>query len=189
MSTNKYVVVWDPEGKYWEGSLVDHAVAQLVRGRHGAAIPTDPELFAISGVGGYMRRGWGAGWPLEPTIPTSCCPLSLFLTQAHRSLHWAARIVATEETRERVMMRGLEASGSVQIMSYAGRSNMFKASVSPRKGVQHLRDLGPADKHGGWTVEGDAVVHPTMEGVATFALYGAAPGCRVAWAAISVTKG
>lgn len=184
-----YVVAWDPEGKYWEGALVDHAVATMIRGRGGAALPTDPELFQISGVGGYMRRGWGSGWPLDALMPKAICPLSLYLTTDHRTLYWAARLQADDASVGRAMESGLDLSSSVQIMSYAPRANMFKAPVTPKENTHQIRALGKADERGGWTIGGTAAVHPAMEGVAAFALYGSGAGVRVAWAALSVARG
>lgn len=189
MSQRNHVVVWDPEGKYWEGSLVGPEVATLIRGRGGAALPTDPELFAVSGVGGYMRRGWGAGWPLDAMAPRSFCPLALYVTPEHRALHWAARLVADEGHLAAARERGIDHPGSIQIMSYSPRSNTFKVSITPRTEVVKIAGLGKADDLGGWTIGGHAVAHPAMEGVAAFALYGSGAGVRVAWAALSAVKG
>lgn len=76
---NNKIVVWDPKGDYWEGSLVDDATARIVQTRGGAVLPTTPEHFKRSGCGGFFKRAWGAGWPLDYAAPKLCCPMVLFV--------------------------------------------------------------------------------------------------------------
>jgi hypothetical protein len=46
--------------------------------------------------------------------------------------------------------------------------------------------LGPIDDFGGWTIQGRSQIHVQGEGCYGLALYGFAPGLRVAWAAASL---
>lgn len=182
------IVVWDPEGKYWEGSLVSDATSDRIKGRGGATLPVDPALFQLSGVGGYFKRSWGAGWPCEHSIPKMFCPMTLFITPEHRILHWVARIVPDENHAHQAESKGIDGPGTLTIMSYTARANTYTAPVTPETQVQQLRLLGATDKLGGWTVGGRAIANPSVEGNHAFALYGAAQGIRVAWAALSVVK-
>ncbi len=183
------IVVWDPEDRYWEGSLVEPQVATAIRQRGGASLPVDASMFALSGIGGYMRRGWGAGWPLDNLAPQSVCPLALYVTPDHRVIHWVARLVPSEALAARSREQAPDAPGSIQLMSVAARANTMKLGLSSRTELRRTRDLGPTDSHGGWLVRGEVSVNPTSEGVASFSLYGTAPGLRVAWAAVSATRG
>lgn len=181
---NNYVVVWDPQDRYWEGSLVSEMVANQIAGRGGVALPVDPALFQVSGVGGYFRRGWGAGWPMDHGVPKMFCPMSIYMTPEHRVLHWVARLVPDEKFNVKEPIPG---PSTLSVMSYAARANSYSSPLS-NTGAKPLRELGVVDANGGWTARGSATTNPGVEGAYAFALYGAAPGVRVAWGALSVTK-
>lgn len=182
------VVVWDPAGKYWDGSLVGDAVVQQIKGRGGVCLPVDPALFSLSGVGGYFKRAWGAGYPCDHGVPRMFCPMSLYMSTDYRVLHWAARLVPDEAHARRASEVGVEGPGTISIMSYPARANTYAAPVTPVTQVQPLNLLGVVDERGGWTIGGRAHVNPSIEGNHAFALYGTASGLRVVWAAITVVK-
>lgn len=178
------IVVWDPEGKYWEGSLVGEAQATVIRGRGGVALPVDPELFKVSGIGGYFRRGWGAGWPCDHGVPKMFCPMTIYVTPEHRQLHWAARLIPEDDR----IASGIQGPATMTIMGYPARANTHCATITPTVGLRPLRELGAVDAHGGWNLVANAIANPAVEGNHAFALYGAAPGVRVAWAALTIVK-
>jgi hypothetical protein len=182
-----HIVVWDPEAKYWEGSLVNAQTATQVRGRGGVALPVDASLFALSGVGGYARRAWGAGWPCEATTPRMFCPLTVYLTPEHRRLIWAARVVPDEAHAAKARETGIDGQ-ALMMTSFLARGNTYQASVTPRVAARPMRELGPVDERGGWTIGGEVAIHPSIEGNHAFALYGAVRGARVVWVALTVAR-
>lgn len=185
---NHHVVVWDPEGKFWEGSLVDHPVAVQIRGRGGVALPADPSLFQVAGNGGFFKRAWGAGWPCDHSTPRHFCPLSVYLSKESKIVHWAARLVPDEKFAE-AATKGPDSPGTISLMAMPSRGNTMQAPLTPRTNAKRLADLGPADANGGWTIEGNAFANVLLEGNHGFSLYGAGSGVRVAWAAISAVRG
>jgi hypothetical protein len=184
------VVVWDPEGDSEEGSVVDGANAPILKARGATLLPCDLELFKRSGIGGYMRRGWGSGWPLDHGTPRLFCPLTLWLTPAHRLVHWAARIVPDPRRLAEAMEKGLpDLLGFLRLAADSTQSTAHQAAVGAVAQPIDARQLGKADKHGGWTVGGDTRITPASEGHYGFSLYGTLPGVRIAWAAISAAEG
>jgi hypothetical protein len=186
---NHHVVVWDPDEKYWEGSLVDHPVATIIRGRGGVALPVDPSLFQISGNGGFFKRAWGAGWPCDHQTPRHFCPLSIFVMKDHKIVHWAARLVPDERFADAAKSGPPDDPGTITLMAMTPRANTFQAPLTPRTNAKRIRDLGPCDANGGWTIEGNAFANIAFDGHHSFALYGTGSGVRVAWAAITAVKG
>jgi len=183
----KHVVVWDPEDKYTEGSLVDDGVAAMVKGRGGSVLPVDATLFELGGCAGYMRRGWGAGWPVDFSMPKMFCPLTLYITKEQRTIHWSARLVSTL-VRTGPGDVDPRRDGVIQLAAAPSRGNTLQAPLTPKVVPPRLMDLGPADAHGGWLIGGTAQVNVREEGNHSFALYGSGAGVRVAWAAIAATR-
>lgn len=185
---NQFVVVWDPEGKYWEGAIVEQSMMQQIKARGGVVLPVDPMLFTLAGDGGFFKRAWGAGWPCDHTTPKSFCPLTLFLTKAHTLIYWAARLVPDKRYFEVDKGGPVDDTGQINIMSLTQRANTFQAPLTPRTGPKRIRDLGPADEHGGWTIDGHAFANVAFEGHHSFSLYGTGKGVQVAWAAITAAR-
>lgn len=183
-----YVVVWDPEDVYWEGSIVDAAQALPLKARGVCLLPCDPKLFKRSGIGGYMRRGWGAGWPLDQTFPTLFCPLTIWASPTHRRIEWAARLLPIPSLVARAHEAGLDLAGMIRLTNDSTQSAVSQAAMSPGAPPIDGRSLRRTDEHGGWTVGGSAAIHPVQDGHYGFALYGSLPGVRVAWAAITVLE-
>lgn len=185
-----HIVVSDPEGDHWEGSVVDGANAPILKARNATLLPCDPELFKRSGVGGYMRRGWGSGWPMDQGAPRLFCPLALWLTPAHRLVHWCARLMPDPRRAEEAKDKGLpDLAGFLRLASDSAQASVLQAAVAATAQPVDARTLGKADAYGGWTVGGEARISPGLDGHYGFSLYGTMPGVRVAWAAISVTEG
>lgn len=180
------VVVDDPAGEFWEGSLVGKEVAAQVLSRGGATLPVDAGLFRLSGVGGYFRRAWGAGWPIDHMSPQRFCPMALWLPSTHRVLNWVARL-APDARALAALREGRPLDGQIQVSSEPGRSSGHKAGLSPEKLPVLGKELGPLDERGGWTVGGRARIGLQADAVYEFALYGWLPGARVVWAACSAT--
>lgn len=187
----QHVVVWDPEGQYWEGALVRPEVAETVRQRGGCSLPASPETFRLSGVGGFFKRAWGAGWPLDFAFPQMSCPLTVFIPEGYRGMYWAIRLQASSDILERAMKGEPVAQGTVRIVADSTQAFALKAAVTP---VGRAEDgnaaqgssLGKADALGGWILTGRCIVNPPQPGHCGFGVYGTMPGVRVAWAALSV---
>lgn len=185
------VVVWDPEGEYWPGALLKapdlNQAGQVVTGagladalaaRGVVLLPVVPKLFRLSGVGGYAKREWGAGWPMSIGVPRNISPLTMYCTTDYGELHWVARLMGEGSCE-----------GSLKLVSDASQPNPLRAGLT-YDGVMSqvdLRNLGPADKHGGWVVGGRARVKFASDGHYGFGLYGAASSLRVVWAAVSLS--
>ncbi len=102
MGAKQYIVVEDPENSYWEGALVDEQRAGQLRARGVALLPCLPDMFRRSGVGGYARRAWGAGWPLDSAVPRMVAPLTVYLApEAGTHVYWLARLVCDQELLEK----------------------------------------------------------------------------------------
>lgn len=180
-----FIVVEDPESRYYEGSLVSpQKAAQLVT-RGVTLLPVAPELFALSGVGGYMRRAWGAGWPLDSNVPMMTSKLALYCDKEHTALHWCARLVVSEEQEKRNDGKAMQ--GILRIASDSSQRNPQGSKLSGVGAPIDISKLGAPDARGGWTIAGEAVMSTPGEGHYGFALYGMAPGLRVLWAAVSCT--
>ena len=188
MSTKK-IVIDDPKGDYWDGSLVDEQTARIIEARGGCCLPCVPELFKRAGVGGFFKRAYGAGWPLDFPAPRMFCPLTIWVDQRYRDLHWRARLLPAEGacTPDGVLIPN-RLQGGLRLTADGGHTNAFQSSVSIRGNSPDAASLGPRDKEGGWTVGGHAIIQPSQDGFFSFSLYGAMPGLRVAWAALSLSE-
>ena len=175
---NRYIVIDDPELQYYDGALVERARAEQLRTRGCSVLPVDPDLFRQSGVGGYFRRAWGSGWPLDGTHPTMHAPMTLFCAERHVLLHWCARLV--RDTVDLTTGQLRIAGDPSQHM--AGRL----AGITPVDKPIDIKLLGDA-KRGGWVVGGTAKLTVGAEGHYGVALYGYAPGLAVLWAACTAT--
>lgn len=181
------VVAWDPSGEYWEGSLVAAGAEGAMRLRGAVLLPVDPELFRMSGIGGYFRRSWGAGWPLDHLAPRSCCPATLFVPALHRTLHWRLRLVPDAAWAVAASKGERFTQGQLTVAADVSRAGGHRAGVTPSRSPYQADELGKTDGHGGWTVEGHAILHPPADSYYEFSVYGTMPGVRAAWFAVSST--
>jgi hypothetical protein len=182
------IVVWDPNEEFLEGALIDRQRENILNARGGVALPVDPGLFKLSGVGGYMRRGWGSGWPLDHHQPRMCCPLTMFLPMTHRHINWVVRLIPAPAHAEAAANGETFGEGQLRLVGDSAQSHATAISVTPGDGGMDVRALGKTDAHGGWTYKGRALAHPAADTHYAFSLYGMAPGLRVAWAAITATE-
>lgn len=180
------VVVWDPKGEFWDGGIVDDDMARMLEGRGVALLPVNPEEAKHSGIGGYVKRSWGAGWPLDTGMAHLMCKVAMFLRSSQNTLHWKARLIPTAQlASDAASGQLMRHAGTLQVAADNAAGNLYSVSLETRTNVIQTRELGNVDAHGGWTVGGHARMVPYQEGVHGFALYGAMPGVRVAWVALS----
>jgi hypothetical protein len=189
-----YIVVWDPKNDYWEGSLVDELRAKQLEARGVALLPVQPELFKLAGVGGFAKRAWGSGFPLDHATPRLAAPITLFLPRADdpssrvrstQRLHWKARIVPSDDIRG-LLAEGKKYEGTLRLSVDNGAASPLHAGFTTQTPPIDMRALGPLDESGGWTVGGHGICTPACNGFFGFALYGAAPGFRIVWLAASI---
>lgn len=189
-----HVVVEDPEGQYWEGALVSaENDAPLIRRRGGITLPIEQDLVAYSAVGGYFRRSWGSGWPLGTAVPRRCCPMMLYIgpvnTEMLRSIHCAVRIVPDSDQvlRECAEKGGLP--GNLRLSTDTGQPGVFGGGFgATERTCAVFTQLGKPDSQGGWNLYLAGTVNAPANSLVGYCLYGAAPGLRVAWAAISQSR-
>jgi hypothetical protein len=199
MSHPHWVVVEDATADYLEGSVVDATRAHQLSSRGVALLPFSPDLAKRSGVGGYMRRGWGAGYPLDAHIARMHCPLATYGTPGYEEVHWRARLVADEAhvaelRRHFEVPEGQDAprwtpiDGLLRLAPDSSQATPLLARAERVDSPVNMRELGAPDARGGWTVGGELLVRFPQEGVYGFGVYGSAPGLRVAWAAMSLVE-
>lgn len=191
-TSRHHVVVWDPEGSYWEGAVVDGDKAGRLGQRGVVTLPCLPQLFEQSGVGGFSKRAWGAGLPLDSLAPRLVAPLAMFMPDTGqavhptRGLHWRARLVLDVREGVRPPTRPLF-DGVIRFTSDSSQRSNTKCTYQElSQRAFTARDLGPADAHEGWTVGGEGIVSAPGEGHYGFALWAGAPGLRVVWVAATL---
>lgn len=183
-----YIVIEDPENQYYEGSLVDPQTAIQLKARGVAVLPCEPNLFKLSGAGGYFKRAWGAGWPLDSMHPKMSAQTALFCDTQHRALHWAARLAPTSDEVRELIGTPNGPVGTLRLAADTSQRTPNHAKLLPNGVAVDVRNLGKPDARGGWVVRGKATVSVMTEGVFGFALYGNAPGLRVLWCAVTTTQ-
>lgn len=180
--TDHFIVVDDPTGEFWSGSLVDSNRNRILEARGVATLPVLPQLAKLSGVGGYAKREWGAGFPLDFAIPKMCCPLTMFCTRDYHNVTWVARLSREPETPPRTVF-----DGTIRMSADSGQASPFNIGLTTDEKPHAMRELGKSDNKNGWTIKGRARIQVPQDGHYGFALYGAAPGLRVVWAAVSLS--
>ncbi len=179
-----HIVVWDPKGEFWEGSVVEASYAPSLRARGCALLPCSPDLFRRGA--GYAKRSWGAGFPLDRASPKMHAPLSLLIFRDHNTVHWTARLLSDGKFDEAAKDKSFRPGGSLRFVG-DGREATHHMMLSPETPPIDVRELGEKDAFGGWTVSGRARMNPQLDGHFGFALYGMGEGLRVAWVAMTST--
>lgn len=170
------IMVWDPLGKVAEGTIVEGPHLQAVLARSGAAVlPVDVDLLERHALAGYHRRAWGAGVLFDNMRGVRGCPMVLYVHPERRFIHWTARV-------ERL---GDELQGTMRLTGNTGQPSAMSGGLGQGGTPIELAQLGPPDRHGGWTLAGSSQVSCTGEGYFGLSLYGSARGCRVLWSAVS----
>jgi hypothetical protein len=181
------LVVWDPKGEFWEGAVVDDVRARALEARGVAVMPCIPDLFMRSGVGGFAKRAWGSGWPLDHTVPRMFAPLTVFVRapdpgsshQKQPRLHWRMRLAPLGD--------GAPGLGVIRVASDSSQHNPHKLTMS--YGEQDHVDvsrLEAPDAAGGWTIGGSAMICVPGDAHYPIGFWGAASGCRCVWVAASI---
>lgn len=183
------IVVWDPQNEYWEGALVSNDRAREIEQRGVCVMPVDTSLFAMSGAGGFFKRAWGSGWPLDHATPRHFANMTIFSPtgdpdgRTPRKLHWRARLARAPG------YDGTLDAGFVRLTADTAQISQH------RLGLGHgphditmiaMKDIGAADKWGGWTVGGAASVLIRDSAHYPLSLYGMQRGIRLVWAAVSL---
>lgn len=193
MRIEKWIVVEDMTGEFWEGSLVDENLKRKLTGRRMAMLPVMPSLFTASGVGGFHKRSWGSGWPLDAASPKFFSPLTIFCTRDLNSMHWAAKLVLSPAGRARLEANADTALiGSLQLAPDSGQHNANRIGLAPKGdgsasfiAARSLKLADMNDDDSSFYVGGEMVVSVPTNGHYGVALYGHMPDVRVAWAAVS----
>lgn len=187
---NEYeVVVHDPSGKYWDGSLVLTASSGMLRSEGGITLPIDAKQVTQGGASGWYKRAWGAGWPLDYPTPQLACRMLLSVPQGESVVHWAAMLMAGPdvlkmiEEPNKLSMLG---HGTVSLTSDQQQS-LLTGTYAPGTQPVSLKALEKELKAGKGTciVRGQGSFRAERAGVHGFAVFGSMPGMRVAWAAVS----
>lgn len=180
-----FIVVEDPKGEYWEGAVVNQEYATVLKSRGVALLQVEPHLFRASAIAGFFKRAWGSGWPLDALAPRMHCPMTLYAFKELQALHWAARIVPASQAVADQMAEG-KGVGTLRFTGDTGQCVGFAGGIMNTGGCYiEAQKLGKPDERGGWTVGGSTVLQVQTEGLFACALYGAAAGLRVVWAAVS----
>ena len=191
-ANNHYVIVEDPKGEYWEGSLVDPVTAHRLGQRNVILLPVVPDLFRLSGVGGFSKRAWGAGWSLDTPAPKHVTPLTMFCANVQDSgrqvcnvIRWVARL-QHDDTAIQALKDGQKLQGSVRLVPDGNQRCMHRLGMSQKESPVDFSQYNAVDDRGGWTVGGMATASIPADDHYGFALYGRAPGVRVLWVAASL---
>lgn len=193
--TPNHVVVYDPEGKYWDGASVDHKLAARLRQRGAVTLPFMTDMLKWSGVGGWSKRCFGAGLPLDSRAPALVGPLTLYCHPDVRGLVWAARLVPDmrggavrqDSGMETRPSAGVPREGMIRFAADSGQKTPMKGAYNELDEKALLvREFGDPDADGGWIVGGRGHTSVSTEGHYGYSLYATAPGLRVAWLAASV---
>jgi len=184
------IVVFDPKGDYWEGALVDEHTAMVLNARGAVVLPTSPELFRISGIGGFMKRSWGSGIVFDYPTPRVIAPLSIYVTPELRTLTWAARLIREPGSEDRNVIGQLRlVSDSAQPSSTQGGVGAHE--LSSRDGrfanVINIQEIQP-DEAGNLIARGVSRVVASAPGISGVGLYGTGQGVRLLWAAVSLSE-
>jgi hypothetical protein len=175
------VVVDDPIHDYWDGAVISSAEAVAINARGGCTLPLLAEQLQVSGAGGYVKRSWGGGLPLDMRAPAIVAPLALHCEPRIRGLVWRARLV--RDTIHPVA----QPDGRVRFTGDTGRRGTHGAIYQElEKSSGLVREFPRPDAQGGWTIGGAGSVSAAIEGMCGFALYACAPGLRVLWVAASL---
>lgn len=190
---NEYeVVVHDPSGKYWDGSLVLAASIPMLKAGGGISLPVDAKQVTQGGAAGWYKRAWGAGWPMDYPTSQLACRMLLAVPQGESVVNWAAMLVAGPPVQEMLQepnKLSLMGNGQVSLASDQQQS-LQTATYTPMTQPVGLKGLEKELRAGKGTciVQGRGAVRTERAGVHGFALYGSMPGMRVAWAALAVME-
>lgn len=171
---DQFIVINDPEHKIPPGLII----TATDKNKYGnvAVLPYDPKLIALNAVGGFAKRDFGIGVALAG-MPRAVAPLTVYATRECSRLFWIARVVPIESPES--------VTGVLNIALDTSQRGVMSCSLGDTGAAKRPQDK-PLDRAGGWTIDGTADVHMTQDGLYGLAVYGAMPGARLVWAAVSV---
>lgn len=172
------MVLFDPQGTYWEGALVSGDVARVIRSNRGATIPIDTDLLNLNAVAGYYSRSFGGGIKPSTAVPARICPMLLYTVPPGTVLNWRLRLQAVE---------GEQPTGSLRIVTDSSQRNAYAGGLNAGEGSGvAFGQLGDPDQFGGWEVGNQMRISP-VEGYLSLMVYGAGTGVRISRATVSQT--
>jgi hypothetical protein len=180
------VVIWDPSGKFAEGTFLE-GLRQMpvIEGRGAVLLPCDVDLFQRSGVGGYFMRRWGMGWAYQGHVASRGCPMVLHVMPDRPFIHWAARLIPATRTMPEGEVPETDFHGHLRLTSDSSQPSALSGGLSADSDTIDLSKLGPADPQGGWIIRGRSRLSVVERGFFSFSLYGLAKGLKVLWSAVS----
>ncbi len=182
---SSFIVVEDPQGIWWDGAIVDEGRQRQLEARGVVLLPCIPDLFRKSGVGGFHKRSWGAGFPINPTRPGIVAPLTLFCSQHFNMMHWAFRVAMEPGHLEKVKNgdKAVFDGAFIRFIGDASQANPNKCTLTPVVSP----DFATFDERmlvdDGFIIRGSSTCSFSGDGHYGFALYGTARGLRIVWAA------
>jgi hypothetical protein len=189
-----HIVVWDPEGEWWEGGIIpEQEQARELTRRGVVLLPVMPELLRVASNAGYYKRSWGRGVSLTTGGMQPLCPLSIYALHDVHYLHWVARLVPTPSTDVDAEGKPKRIRGMFSIVPDGTQRGALAAGLmgAERDRVQ-LERLPEMDRWGGWTVGGAARIQQMLDTQVGVTFHGGAlgqgPQLRVAWAAVTQTN-
>lgn len=189
-----HIVVWDPEGEWWEGGIVpEPEQARALAQRGVVLLPVMPELLRVASNAGFYKRAWGKGVALSSGGMQPLCPLSIYALHDVHYLHWAARLVPTPSTAAGEDGRLKVIRGLFSIVPDGSQRGALAAGlVGAERDRVTLDQLPEPDRWGGWTVRGAARIQQMLDTQVGLTFHGGAmgtgPQLRVAWAAVTQTN-
>lgn len=186
------VVVHDPTGTYWDGSLIQSTMKSMLATKGGVSLPIDAKTVTQGGASGWYKRAWGAGWPMDYPSSQLACRMLLAVPQGECVVNWAAMLVAGPPIEEMLKVPDKLALMGNGILSLASdqQPSLQTATYTPTTQPVGLKGLEKDLRAGKGTciVQGRGAVRAERSGVHGFAIYGTMPGMRVAWAALAVME-
>lgn len=180
---DKFIVVHDPTHQIPPGLIISSADKN--RYREVAVLPVDEKMFALSPIGGFAKREFGTGVPLAG-MPRAVAPVSIYASRACKRINWIARVESIEG-----MGGAKHVTGGLNIATDTRQLGVLTCSIDDTGAMRRPQDSPPNDpgERGvwGWTVSGTAGLYVTQDGIIGLAVYGAMPGARLVWAAVSLT--
>lgn len=179
-----FIVVDDPSGNWWEGSLVeDEARMRVLEGEGISLLPVMPMLMRQSGVGGFFKRAWGSGIDLSNQNPQVIAPMILYVDPLVTTINWLVRLMPDPK------IQGIRKfNGILRLMHDPGQPHAPIGGLSGARTKVELTELPAPDARGGWTIRGEYDIRPHAAGHIGLAIFGTAPGLRVIWSAVSASR-
>lgn len=179
--SKEHVVVWDPEGNFRDGEIIEATREPKLAAEGAVMLPIDSALLRRSGAGGWVKRSWGQG--VVPVNNRRFCPIVINVPSSLQGeLNWKARLIATGEIAPRGTL-SLSCDSSQPGVSTA-------AGVSQTGGPVQLQKLiTPQSRfYDGWIVGGQLRLSCAQGGFVGLSFYSVCSGVKILWLAVSQAK-